>query len=155
MILFSLSKRIHYSDKMKIQIREIIEYQEIINYKKQLKKDLRPLKTTRNKEYLTEAPYLILVFKQTHGIKAERRITYYYNEISCAASAGILLCALQSAGLSSAMTRPLNCGAALRNLLNRPPNEKLLFLVPVGYPAESCEVPDLQRKPVEEIMEIC
>lgn len=29
--------------------------------------DLSPLKTSYIKEYLTDAPYLILVFKQTYG----------------------------------------------------------------------------------------
>lgn len=47
---------------------------------------------------------------------------------------------------------PLNCGPALRTLLGRPNNEKLALLLPVGYPAEDALVPDLQRKPLEEIM---
>lgn len=29
--------------------------------------DLRPLKTDFVKEYLTDAPYLIIIFKQTYG----------------------------------------------------------------------------------------
>lgn len=117
--------------------------------------DLKPLRTNHIKEYLTEAPYTILVFKQTYGFKADgQRKTHYYNEISCAISVGILLCALQSAGLSSLTTTPLNCGPALRALLNRPANEKLLVLLPVGYPADDCEIPGLTRKPLEEIMEI-
>lgn len=143
---------------MKSQIREIIEAEEFTNYQQRMSKqwtaDLRPLRTNHIKEYLTEAPYTILVFKQTHGFKADgERKTHYYNEISCAISVGILLCALQSAGLSSLTTTPLNCGPALRNLTNRPPNEKLLVLLPVGYPAENCEIPTLKRKPLEEIME--
>lgn len=76
----------------------------------------------------------------------------YYHEISTGIATGILLTALQSAGLSSLVTTPLNCGPALRNLLQRPASEKLLVLMPVGYAADDCVVPDLQRKPIERIM---
>lgn len=144
---------------MKMSIREIIEAEEYTNYKQRMSKqwttDLKPLKTNHIKEYLTEAPYIILVFKQTFSFKSNgEKKTHYYNEVSCAISVGILLCALQSAGLSSLTTTPLNCGPALRLLLNRPTNEKLMVLLPVGYPADDCEIPNLTRKSLDEIMEI-
>lgn len=50
------------------------------------------------------------------------------------------------------VTTPLNCGPAIRNLLNRPQNEKLVILLPVGYAADDCCVPDLQRKSLDDIM---
>jgi iodotyrosine deiodinase len=57
--------------EMKKQIREIIEEEEYANYKHRMSRqwtvDLTPLKTGYIKEYLTDAPYLILVFKQTYG----------------------------------------------------------------------------------------
>lgn len=144
---------------MKAQIREIVESEEYTNYTQRMSKqwttDLSPLRTTYIKEYLTEAPYIILVFKQVYGTRSDGgRKTHYYNEISCAISVGILLCALQAAGLSSLTTTPLNCGPALRTLLNRPVNEKLLVLLPVGYSTDDCVVPSLQRKSIEEIMEV-
>lgn len=144
---------------MKKQIREIIEAEEYTNYQQRMSKqwttDLLPLRTTYIKEYLTEAPYIILVFKQTFGMRADgQRKTHYYNEISCSISVGIFLCALQAAGLSSLTTTPLNCGPALRALLNRPSNEKLLVLLPVGYPSDDCEVPNLKRKKLEEILQV-
>ncbi|XP_035787613.1 iodotyrosine deiodinase 1-like [Anopheles albimanus] len=142
---------------IKESIREIIEAEELVNYTQRMAKqwvtDLRPIQTNHIKEYLTEAPHLILVFKQTYGHKADgKKKQHYYNEISTSIATGILLCALQSAGLSSLVTTPLNCGPALRNLLERPPNEKLLVLLPVGYAAEDCTVPDLQRKPLEQLI---
>lgn len=144
---------------MKSQIREIIEQEEYVNYEQRMSRqwttDLKPLKTNHIKEYLTDAPYLILVFKQTYGMLADgRRKTHYYNEISTAISVGILLSALQAAGLSSLTTTPLNCGPVLRKLLNRPINEKLLVLLPVGYPSRDCEIPNLKRKSLNEIMTI-
>lgn len=58
----------------------------------------------------------------------------------------------QNVGLVTVTTTPLNCGPQLRLLLKRPVNEKLLMLLPVGYPAADATVPDLKRKNLEEIM---
>lgn len=147
------------SKDMKHKIREIIEYEEELNYKQRMSRqwttDLRPLKTNHIKPYLTEAPYIITIFKQIYGFtKSGKRKQHYYNEISVSISTGILLCALQAAGLSSLVTTPLNCGPAIRNLLNRPVNEKLLVLLPVGYPTDDCKIPDLKRKNVNDIMSV-
>ncbi|XP_030758774.1 iodotyrosine deiodinase 1 isoform X2 [Sitophilus oryzae] len=145
------------SSNIKQKIREIIEEEEEINYKKRMGKvwttDLKPLKTNWVKEYLTDAPYLILVFKQLYSIRPDgNKKMHYYNEQSVSLSAGILLAAIQYAGLVSLTSTPLNCGPALRTLLDRPKSEKLTLLLPVGYPAEDCLVPDLHRKSLEDIM---
>ncbi|XP_055705844.1 iodotyrosine deiodinase [Phlebotomus papatasi] len=143
--------------EIKQQIREIIEQEEYTNYAQRMSRqwttDLTPLKTNYVKEYLTDAPYLVLVFKQAYSYRADgKKKQHYYNEISVAISVGILLCAFQSAGLNSLVTTPLNCGPALRTLLQRPAQEKLLVLLPVGYAADDCEIPDIHRKPVEDIL---
>lgn len=59
---------------------------------------------------------------------------------------------LQNAGLYTVTSTPLNCGPQLRVLLQRPANEKLLLLLPVGYPKKDATVPALTRKPLEDIM---
>jgi hypothetical protein len=59
---------------------------------------------------------------------------------------------LQYAGLVSLTSTPLNCGPALRTLVGRPISEKLTLLLPVGYPANDATVPDLKRKPLEDIL---
>jgi len=41
--------------------------------------------------------------------------------------------------------------ARLRELLGQPENERPFILIPVGYPADGAEVPDLERKPLEQI----
>ncbi|XP_055371244.1 iodotyrosine deiodinase [Condylostylus longicornis] len=144
-------------ETIKNEIRDIIETEEYLNYSQRMHRqwttDLKPLKTNHVKEYLSDAPYLILIFKQIYGIRNDgKKKQHYYNEISVSIATGILLCALQAAGLNSLVTTPLNCGPALRTLLNRPNNEKLLVLLPVGYAAEDCKVPDLRRKDVDEIL---
>ncbi|TSL61176.1 Iodotyrosine deiodinase 1 [Bagarius yarrelli] len=141
----------------KHKIREIVEQEEEINYKQRMGDkwvhDLRPLRTNWVKEYLDTAPYLILVFKQTYGIMPDgKKKTHYYNEISVSISCGLLLAALQNVGLVTVTSTPLNCGPQLRVLLHRPANEKLLMLLPVGYPASDATVPDLKRKDLEDIM---
>lgn len=85
---------------VKQKIREIIEQEEEINYKKRMGKiwttDLNPLRTNWIKEYLTDAPYLILVFKQLYSFKSDgTKKLHYYNEQSVALAAGILLAAIQ------------------------------------------------------------
>lgn len=142
---------------MKHQIREIIEEEEKINYLKRMGKrwvtDLKKLRTNWIKEYLDTAPVLILIFKQVHGFTANgKRKVHYYNEISVSIACGILLAALQNAGLVTVTTTPLNCGPRLRVLLSRPTNEKLLMLLPVGYPSKEATVPDLKRKPLDQVM---
>ncbi|CAL8316770.1 unnamed protein product [Merluccius merluccius] len=141
----------------KHEIRTIVEDEEEVNYRQRMGnkwvKDLARIRTTWVKEYLDVAPYLLLIFKQTYGIASGgKRKTHYYNEISVSVSCGILLAALQNVGLVTVTSTPLNCGPRLRVLLQRPANEKLLMLLPVGYPSHDATVPDLKRKPVEDIM---
>ncbi|CAJ1078240.1 hypothetical protein NQZ68_005305 [Xyrichtys novacula] len=143
--------------EMKHKIRLIVEEEEEVNYRQRMGdkwvNDLAKLRTNWIKEYLDVAPYLVLIFKQTYGVLPNgKKRTHYYNEISVSISCGILLAALQNVGLVTVTSTPLNCGPQLRVLLKRPANEKLLMLLPVGYPATDATVPDLERKPLDDIM---
>jgi len=142
---------------VKLRIREIIEQEEEINYIQRMGRkwttDLKFARTNWVKPYLTTAPYLILLFKQTHGYMEDgSKKIHYYNEISCSISAGLLLAAIQYSGLVTLTSTPLNCGPAIRSVLGRPSNEKLLMLLPVGLPASDATVPDIGRKNINEIM---
>lgn len=144
---------------LKEQIRDIVEQEELVNYNSRMGdqwvNDLKFVGTDWKKEYLSEAPWLILVFKQTYGVNSEGgRRNYYYNEISTCISAGLLLAAIQMAGLVTLTSTPMNSGPALRKLLERPAQEKLMLLLPCGYPSDSATVPDISRKPLEEISAI-
>nr|XP_051710203.1 iodotyrosine deiodinase 1 isoform X2 [Oryctolagus cuniculus] len=142
---------------VKHQIREVIEEEEEINYMRRMGHrwvaDLRKLRTNWIKDYLDDAPVLILIFKQVHGFTAKgKKKVHYYNEISVSIACGILLAALQNAGLVTVTTTPLNCGPRLRALLGRPAHEKLLMLLPVGYPSKEATVPHFTRKSLDQIM---
>ena len=143
--------------KIKSQVREIIEQEEYLNYDRRMGekwvKDLQFIGTSHEKPYLDEAPYLILVFKQMYHVGEDGvRYAHYYYEISTAIACGMLVTAIHNAGLVTVVTTPLNAGVALKELLGRPENEKLMVLLPVGYPSEEAKVPDVQRKPLEQIM---
>jgi iodotyrosine deiodinase len=114
--------------------------------------DLAPLGTDWQKEFLEIAPCLIVVFKRAYEPKPDgsKRKNYYVEE-SVGIACGFLLAAARTAGLVTLTHTPSPMNF-LAKLLGRPENERALLLIPVGYPAEKCEVPDLQRKPLEEVM---
>ena len=63
----------------------------------------------------------------------------------------MLLAALNAAGLAALTHTPSPMGF-LGEVLGRPKNEKAFLLIPIGYPADDCQVPDLERKPLEDIV---
>jgi nitroreductase len=104
------------------------------------------------KEHLTDAPYLIAVFEQAYGIgPGGVRRKHYYAKESVGIAVGLLLASLHAAGLAALTHTPSPMGFLAR-ILERPPNERPFVLIPVGYPAPDAEVPDIGRKPLEEIL---
>lgn len=112
--------------------------------------DLEPLGTDENKEFLDIAPWLIVVFKL---MRADGGGQHYYPTESVGLASGLLLAAAQHAGLATLTHTPSPMGF-LREVLGRPENERPFLLIPVGYPAEGCEVPAVavERKPLSEVM---
>lgn len=113
---------------------------------------LRPLGTDFVKEHLTDAPYLIAVFEQAYGLGADgAKRKHYYAKESVGIAVGFLLAGLHAAGLVALTHTPSPMGF-LRRILERPANERPFVLIPVGYPAPECVVPELERKPLGEIL---
>lgn len=140
---------------VKKQIREAAEKEEYESYHNRMSeewlKDLRPLQTDWHKEFLEIAPYLIIVFKKSYDLDEEgNKHSVYYAVESCGLACGFLLTAIHHAGLV-ALTHTPSPMNFLTKVLQRPENEKPFLLVPVGYPATECWVPDLQRKELEEV----
>ena len=112
---------------------------------------LRPLGTDWRKPHLEDAPFLIVVFEQAYGLQADgSRVKHYYVKESVGIATGLLLASLHEVGLATLTHTPSPMGF-LREVLGRPENERPYVLIPVGYPAEGCVVPDLERKPLGEI----
>jgi iodotyrosine deiodinase len=112
-------------------------------------RDLEPLGTDEHKPFLTTAPALVVVFAQRHGADAEAR--HYYVAESVGIAVGFLLAALHHAGLAT-LTHTPSPMAFLGEILGRPANERAYLLVPVGYPAPGCRVPDIVRKSLDEVL---
>lgn len=141
---------------VKRQIRIAAEKEEYDNYHGRMPAEwlaaLAPLQTDWHKEFLEIAPALIVVFKQDYGIDSEgRHVTHYYVNESVGIACGFLLAALNAAGLATLTHTPSPMGF-LREILGRPKNEKPYLLIPVGYPAEGCRVPDIQKKQLEDVL---
>jgi nitroreductase len=139
---------------LKSRIREAAEKEERAFYggraPERWLRDLEPFHTDAHKPYLEVAPALIAVFAQKHGTPAADERHYYVQE-SVGIAVGMLLVALHHAGLASLTHTPSPMGF-LAELLERPSNERAFVLIPVGYPADNAEVPDIERKPLSEVL---
>lgn len=114
---------------------------------------LAPLGTDSNKPFLEIAPCLIAIFVQRHGeLEDGRKVKHYYPGESVGLATGILLSALQHAGLAT-LTHTPSPMKFLNKLLNRPVNERPFLLLVVGYPADDATVPDIQRKPFSSVVD--
>ena len=111
--------------------------------------DLAPFATTASKPFLEDAPALIVVMAQRCG--ATREDAHYYVTESVGIATGMLIAALHDAGLAT-LTHTPSPMKFLAELLGRPSSERPFLLLPVGFPAEGCEVPDLSRKPLEAVL---
>ncbi len=147
---------------IKHKIRLAAEEEERENYERRFpeewKESLAPLGTDWHKEFLEIAPYLIVVFAITYGETLSpvddgtyiHSKHYYVNE-SVGIATGMLLAALHNAGLATLTHTPSPMGF-LAKVLGRPKNERPFLLIPVGYPAEGCAVPNITKKPIDEVM---
>ena len=144
---------------VKRRIREAAEAEEREFYERRATAewlaDLAPLGTDWRKPFLEVAPCLIVVFSLDYEPErladgTERAHKNYYVQESVGIAVGMLLTALHTAGLATLTHTPSPMGF-LREILERPKNERPYLLIPVGYPAPDARVPDIARKPLAEV----
>ncbi len=141
---------------LKKKIRAAAEEEERRSYEGRMSdewlKDLEPIGTDWQKPFLEIAPWLIIVFKRPYEIEDNnhKHPNYYVNE-SVGLSCGFLLAAIQEIGLV-ALTHTPSPMDFLTKILCRPSNERPFLLIPVGYAAEAATVPDISRKPAEDVI---
>ncbi len=114
---------------------------------------LAPLGTDEDKPYLDIAPWHIIVFGQRRGgVDPDDHKTNYYVTESVGIACGFLLSALHLAGLATLTHTPSPMGF-LRELCDRPNDEKPLMVIVAGLPAADAVVPlhALRKKPLEQI----
>ncbi len=146
---------------IKRQIRAAAEIEEKESYERRMSQEwldaLAPLGTDWHKPHLEDAPYLIVVFVQTYGLRTDPntgqpiKIKHYYATESVGIAIGMLLCSLHEAGLATLTHTPSPMGF-LSEILQRPPNERPCLVIPVGYPAHDAQIPTIRKKPLDEIM---
>ncbi|MCB9683367.1 MAG: hypothetical protein H6733_18020 [Alphaproteobacteria bacterium] len=109
------------------------------------------LGTDAHKPYLEVAPWLVVLFVQTHGVGPDgARLKHYYPRESAGIAAGMFLAAVHHMGLAT-LTHTPSPMHFLGEVLGRPSHETAFLLLPVGFAAEDCWVPDLQRKPLDAV----
>lgn len=141
---------------LKAKIREAAEVAEREFYDGRAPKEwldaLAPLGTDAVKAHLTDAPWIVVLFRQAYGTLPDGgKRTLYYTQESCGIAAGFFIAAIHHMGLVT-LTHTPNPMVVLGELLGRPANEKAMLVMPVGYPAPNAHVPDLARKALDEIV---
>lgn len=143
------------SSDIKKQLRDAAEDEEHEFYHRRAPQDwlddLEQFATDEHKPFLEEAPYLIGIFSESYALDTEgNKEKNYYVKESVGIATGMLITALHNAGLVTLTHTPSPMGF-LNEVMNRPENEKPFLLLVVGYPAEGVKVPDIKKKPLEEI----
>ena len=139
--------------KSKIRAEAEIEEQAFYNGKapQEWLDALEHLGTDEHKPFLEKAPWLIVIFAESYemmddGTKAKN---YYVSE-SVGIATGMLITALHHAGLVT-LTHTPSPMKFLNGLLGRPDNERPFLILVAGYPEEDATVPDISKKPIDEI----
>ncbi len=143
---------------MKQRIREEAEKVEKKFYDDMItdewRSDLSKLSVNHEKPFLTQAPCLIVIFKEQYRVLEDgtKDKNYYVNE-SAGIAIGFLINAIRNAGLASLTYTPAP-PTFLRDLLGRPEGEVPVMVLVVGKPDPNYELPKLKKKTFEEIAEI-
>ncbi|MEM8835225.1 MAG: nitroreductase family protein [Planctomycetota bacterium] len=137
---------------IKKAMREAAEEEEREFYERRASRrwleDLSPLGTDSSKPFLETAPWIIVVFALA---KTDDGGQVYYREESVGIAVGMAISAIHHAGLVT-LTHTPSPMKFLREVLGRPEHERPFVVLPVGYPADDATVPDMKRKPLDEIM---
>ena len=142
--------------ELRARMREAAEVEEKRFYEERMpaawEEVLTPLGTDYVKEHITDAPWVVVLFRHSKRLRdnGEWGPTYYSQE-SCGISAGLFIAAVHDMGLVT-LTHTPSPMKFLSEVLDRPEHETAMLLMPVGYPADDAMVPDIQRKALEDIL---
>lgn len=143
------------NQEIKAKIRQAAEIEEKKTYSDRMPEAwsevLEPLGTDYVKEHLTIAPWLIVVFRHSKRIRKNGQwAPTYYSQESCGIATGLLISAIHNMGLTT-LTHTPSPMTFLREILDRPKHEHAILIMPVGYPHENAQIPNLRRKSLREI----
>ena len=141
---------------LKKEIRVAAEAEERESYDHRMPRQwleaLEPIGTNWEKPFLEIAPALVVVFRIDWEMSGDERLKNYYPAESAGIASGFFLMACHMLGLATLTHTPSPMNF-LGEILRRPAGEKPYLLIPVGYPAADCTVPDLERKPLSAALQ--
>jgi len=143
------------SQDVKSEIRKAAEAEEYEFYNGKAPQDwleaLAPLGTDESKPFLETASTLIVIFSQSFGTDdAGEKVKHYYVSESVGIATGFLIAALHDAGCAT-LTHTPSPMKFLNRILDRPSNERPFLVLVVGKPADGVLVPDITKKPINQI----
>jgi nitroreductase len=143
--------------ELKARMRAAAEKEEYENYHGRMPEEwldaLAPLGTDEEKAHITDAPWVVVVFKRSFDVAPDgARSKNYYVDESVGIACGLFIAAVHHMGLCTLTHTPSPMGF-LSELLGRPANEKPYLLLPVGLPAANAQVPAIRRKPLADIVQ--
>ena len=143
--------------EIKHRIRVAAEIEERENYEggrlpPAWRQALAHIGTNSYKSYLDVVPWIVVAFaqKSTPLPDGTQQKNYYVSE-SVGIACGLFIASLHTMGLAT-LTHTPNPMGFLNEIFERPVTERPFILFPVGYPAKDCVVPDLVRKPLDQIL---
>jgi len=142
---------------LKQQIRAAAQEEEYKSYTERMtpewRTELAKLGTDWVKTHITDAPWLVVLFRQRYRLNGDgSRAKNYYVEESVGICAGLFISAIHHMGLTTLSHTP-NPMQFLNDLLGRPANESPVLLFPVGYPATDATVPKIARKKLDDVVQ--
>jgi iodotyrosine deiodinase len=143
------------SPERKQRLREAAEAEEREFYDRRATEEwlsaIAPIGTDWRKPFLEIAPAVIVVFEVHQGPNSPRP---YYVKESVGIAVGLLLASLHHAGLAT-LTHTPSPMRFLNEVCGRPAEERPFLVIPVGYAASDAVVPDIVRKPLDEVLIQC
>ena len=141
---------------LKSKIREAAEQEERRFYEERVpeawKEVLDPLGTDHVKEHITDAPWVVVLFRHSKRERPSGEMApTYYSQESCGIAAGLFVASIHNMGLVTLTHTPSPMGF-LREILGRPEHEHAMLLLPVGFPADGAMVPDIRRKAIDDVL---
>ncbi len=113
--------------------------------------DLAPLGTGASKPFLEGASHLIVVFARHYESQPDgRRAKTYYPTLSVGIATGMLITSLHHAGLVCLPYTP-SPADFLAEIFDVSQGMRPLLILATGHPAEDATVPDIRKKPLDQI----
>ncbi len=140
---------------IKKQIRFAAEQEEREFYEQRASEEwldaLSHLGTDAEKPFLETASHLIVIFLKKFSYDAQgNKLKNYYTSESVGIATGFLINALHTSGVAT-LTHTPSPMKFLNTILKRPADERPYMILVAGYPADGCQVPTIDKKPLADI----